>query len=126
VTKTIVTWILTVVPSLLFVVSGGAKLAGLETEGFRGEGFPDGFVYLVGAIELFGALGFLYPRLATWAAVPLVGVMIGATATHAVHGQYGLALVPAAVGVMVGVVGWLRRGRMLVPAAGGAESVARA
>jgi putative oxidoreductase len=113
--KTIVTWTLTVLPAIPLLLAGSAKLAGAMTEGFRAGGFPDGFVYLIGGIEVFGTLAFLYPRLATWAAVPLVTVMIGAVATHAVHGEFGGMPIPGLIGLMVGVVGWLRRDRMLVP-----------
>ena len=124
--KTIGTWVLTVVPSSLLLLSGGAKLAGAETAGFHELGFPDGFVYVVGFVEFFGTLAFLSPRLATWAALPLIGVMIGATATHVGQGQYGMALVPAAFAVMVGVVGWLRRDGMLLPTAHRATAAAQA
>lgn len=122
-TKTLGPWALTVLSVLPMLLAGGAKLAGTMTEDFRAGGFPDGFVYLIGFIEVFGGLAFLHPRLATWMAFPLVGVMIGATGVHALHGHVGEMWIPAILGVMIGIVGWLRRDQRWRPGAAGEHGV---
>ncbi len=65
--------------------------------------------YLVGGLELAGAIGLLIPRLAALAALGLAGVMIGAVITQVlVLGSVVIALTPAFLGVILGLIAWRR------------------
>lgn len=61
--------------------------------------------YLVGTLELAGAIGLLIPRLAGLAALGLVGLMLGAAATQVVvlHAPV-MAVTPVILGVLAGVI----------------------
>ncbi|MGH3908681.1 MAG: DoxX family protein [Pseudonocardiaceae bacterium] len=63
-----------------------------------------------GALELAGAIGLLIPRLCGLAALGLAGVMVGAIVIHlSVLPSVTLALIPALLVVVFGLVAWGRR-----------------
>jgi putative oxidoreductase len=80
-------WILQFLLAALFAVQGGLKLSGSPAwvSRFRAWGYPDHFYYVIGAVEVVGALALLIPRTTRLGAVLLMVVMTGATVTHAVH-----------------------------------------
>lgn len=90
--------VLPVVLSLVFLASGGAKLAGLEFEivAFERWGYPLWFMYFTGVVEVAGGIGLLIRRFSALAAAGLATMMIGAVATHVIHSEWGM-LVAAAV-----------------------------
>ncbi len=77
-------WALRLVLALVFAMAGFAKVAGdpAMVEMFATIGVGQWFRYAVGALELAGAVGVLVPRLSGFAALGLVGLMVGATATN--------------------------------------------
>lgn len=89
---------LSVVLSLVFLASGGAKLAGLEFEivAFERWGYALWFMYFIGAVEVVGAVGLLVRRVAAAAAAGLALMMVGAMGTHVIHAEWGM-LVAATV-----------------------------
>ena len=116
-------WTGQVLLAAFFAFAGLNKLFGLQpevVEQFERIGAGVGFRYLTGALELVGGLGLLVPRLAGLAALGLIGVMIGAAVTHlTVLPPAGLALVPAGLGGLLGLVVWGRwpRTRAIVTSA---------
>ncbi|MFN2348017.1 MAG: DoxX family protein [Thioalkalivibrio sp.] len=64
----IVSWILV----LIFLLSGGAKLAGLEfeIEAFTRWGYPLWFMYLAGALEVAGGIALMVPRFLALGGLP--------------------------------------------------------
>ncbi len=70
--------------TLAFVGAGGAKLAGVEmmVATFDQIGFGQGFRYVTGAIEIFGAVLLWLPRRQVTGAAVLGGTMVGAVLTH--------------------------------------------
>ncbi|ELM3722002.1 DoxX family protein [Edwardsiella piscicida] len=78
---------------IIFLASGAAKLAGLafEQAAFARWGYPQWFMYAVGAAETLGALGLL-SRLRRWAAGGLLLLMLGALQTHLRFGEWGMLL----------------------------------
>ncbi|MEW6590520.1 MAG: DoxX family protein [Pseudomonadota bacterium] len=91
------TRILSYILAALFIASGGAKLASLplEVEAFARWGYAPVFMYVIGVLEVAGAVGLLIPRLSALASLCLAGIMVGAVATHAIHAEWpmlGLAL----------------------------------
>lgn len=78
-------WILQILLAVFFMVAAaGPKLLGEATavEMFALIGAGQWLRYLVGGLELAGAIGLLIPRLAGPAAVGLAGVMVGAALTQ--------------------------------------------
>jgi putative oxidoreductase len=65
--------------------------------------------YLVGVLELAGAIGLLMSRLAGLAALGLVAPMVGAVVTQVfVLDSAVMATTPAILGVVMGLVAWGR------------------
>jgi len=100
-------WVVTLLAAIVMVGPGVQKFTGPTWQRmFRVWGYPEHFYLVVGAIEVFGGLGLLVPRLASACAVVLMIVMAAAAATHLLHGQ-------SAVGdcvfiAMLGVVAFAR------------------
>ena len=72
-------WVLQVLLALQFAMAGLAKVGGDQAmvEMFTTIGIGQWFRYMVGALELFGAIGVLVPRTSG-----LVCLMTGATLTN--------------------------------------------
>lgn len=106
---------LSILLSLLFLASGGAKLAGLQFEiaAFERWGFSLGFMYFIGLVEVAGGIGLLLPRLSALAGAGLAAMMIGAMATHIVHAEWGMLLVAALIFTLSAVRAWIGRGDMM-------------
>lgn len=106
----IVDWILRGIIAAAFVASGGAKLAGVEQMVilFDQIGMGQGLRYLVGGIEIIGAILVIVPRTALPGAGLLAITMAGAVFTHLV--LIGGSPLPAFVLLALnGVVLWMRK-----------------
>ena len=81
---TIALWVLQALLALQFVMAGLTKLFGdpAMVEMFANIGIGQWFRYVVGALEIAGAVGVLIPRVSGLAALGLVCLMIGATLTN--------------------------------------------
>ncbi len=105
-------WVVQVLLALFFAFAGINKLVGFQqevVEAFAQIGFGQWFRYLTGVLELAGAIGLLIPRLSGLAALGLAGVMVGAVLTHLfVLPPVALALVPALLSVVFGLISWGR------------------
>ncbi len=87
--QTIGLWALTLLLVLMFFMVGLDKFTSHGwMERFANWGYPDNFLYVIGVLEMLGAVGLLIPRLAGYAAGGLIVLMIGATITHLVHGEF--------------------------------------
>jgi putative oxidoreductase len=77
-------WGLQILLALQFAMAGLAKVFGDQAmvEMFDTIGIGQWFRYLVGALEVAGAVGVLIPRLSGLAALGLVCLMVGATLTN--------------------------------------------
>jgi putative oxidoreductase len=77
-------WVLQVLLALQFAMAGLAKVGGdpAMVEMFTTIGIGQWFRYMVGALELFGAIGVLVPRTSGLAVLGLVCLMTGATLTN--------------------------------------------
>ena len=82
--KYVALWALQAVLALMFAMAGLAKVFGdpAMVEMFATIGIGQWFRYLVGTLELAGAVAVLVPRLSGLAALGLVGLMAGATLTN--------------------------------------------
>lgn len=102
---------ITLLLALIFISSGGAKLAGLEFEvqAFARWGYPPWFMYLTGALEVSGGIGLLIPRLSALAALCLACLMAGAVATHVIHSEWGMLIVASTIMLLAAWRGWSNR-----------------
>jgi len=77
-------WVLQVLLAVQFMMAGIVKVVGdpAMVEMFATIGIGQWFRYLVGALEISGAVGVLIPRLSGLAALGLVCLMVGATLTN--------------------------------------------
>lgn len=107
---TVALWILQLVLAALFVMAGLMKLFGNEVmvEMFAEIGAGQWFRYVVGALEVTGALGLLVPRLCGLAALGLAGVMAGAVVTNVFVLGYS-PVVALAYLLVAGLIAWFRR-----------------
>ncbi|RZK39065.1 MAG: DoxX family membrane protein [Hymenobacter sp.] len=108
-----IAWILQVLLGLVFILSGFNKLTNLpiSTVIFESMGLPSVLAYVVGGAELLAGIGLIVSRrLARWAALGLLPIMIVAVFLHATKIPGGLANgIPAVTClVLLGVVMWLR------------------
>lgn len=96
--------------TLVFLLAGGAKIIGVElvAQSFEGWGYPPFFMYVIGFAEIILAIGLWLRKTAGFAALGLVGIMVGAVGTHLMFGETGRLAVPIALGVMATIVFWFR------------------
>jgi uncharacterized membrane protein YphA (DoxX/SURF4 family) len=109
-------WLVTLAVAVPMLLAGGTKFQpdGMWPDLFAGWSYSMGFLYLIGSLEVLGALALLVPRLAAYAAVVLWVVMAGAAYTLLTHpGEMGPT--PAFVNLVllsiIAVVRWPRRWR---------------
>lgn len=103
-------WILRLFLAVDFAMAGLMKLSGNElmVQMFTEVGAGQWLRYLVGALEVAGAIGVLIPRLSGLAALGLTLLMGGAVITNAfVLGES--PAVPLGMLVIAGLVAWFRR-----------------
>lgn len=81
---TVLVWLARVVLALMFLGAGASKIFGepAMVTMFADIGAGQWLRYLVGALEIAGAVGVLVPRLSALAATGLALLMVGATATN--------------------------------------------
>jgi uncharacterized membrane protein YphA (DoxX/SURF4 family) len=83
-TTNVALWILQAVLAFQFAGGGLLKLTGSPemVELFAAVGVGQWLRYMVGTLEVAGAVGLLVPRLSGLAALGLAGLMVGATTTN--------------------------------------------
>ncbi|MCZ0752229.1 DoxX family protein [Aeromonas enteropelogenes] len=103
--------ILNMILSLIFLISGVAKLFCLtfEVAAFERWGYALWFMYLIGTIEVVGGLGLLVNRLSALAAVTLAIMMTGAVITHMNHAEWGMLVASSIILSLTTARGWFGR-----------------
>jgi uncharacterized membrane protein YphA (DoxX/SURF4 family) len=104
-------WALQVVLAAAYTFSAFGKLTAeaQNVAGFEAMGLGAPGMYIIGVLELAGAIAMFVPRLTGLAALCFVALMIGAVALTLAIGGGALAAIPAVVGVLAAVVAWGRR-----------------
>jgi hypothetical protein len=108
-------WTIQAILALLFLFTGGLKLA-LPIAALKGPiALPPLFLRFIGACEVLGALGLVLPSLlrvlpilTPIAAGGLVIIMCGATTVTIIGGMVGPAIVPVIVGCLAACVAYGR------------------
>lgn len=105
-------WVLQVLTAAMFVMGAVAKLTSepQSVAGFNEMGLGDGGRYVIGVLELAGAVALLIPILCGLAGVAFVALMVGAVTLTAIY-DADMVAVPAVVLVLVAVIAWARRDR---------------
>lgn len=105
-------WVLQVLGAAIFIFAGFQKLKGdaQQVEGFEAMGLGVAGMYIIGVLEIAGAVGLLLPGVAGFAGLCLVALMIGATiATVGMMGFGPLVAVPVVTLIVAAVIAWGRR-----------------
>src|ERR1051325_2173738 len=102
-------WIIQILLALLFLFAGGTKLV-MPIEEMTKQmpvAMPGLFLRFIGVCEVLGGLGLVLPwlvgirpGLTPLAAVGLLIIMIGATATTIIIGQVVTSILPLVVGIL--------------------------
>ena len=98
--------------ALVFAMAGLAKLAGDQAmvDMFATIGIGQWFRYVVGVLEMAGAVGVLIPRFSGVAAFGLLCLMVGATLTN-LFVLGASPLLPTGLLVVSALIVWGRRAR---------------
>ncbi|MEQ7126950.1 DoxX family protein [Actinopolymorpha sp. B11F2] len=107
--KSITLWVLQVVTALWFLMAALGKFTGDEVvvATFDAIGFGDWFRYLIGVLEVAGAVAMLIPRLVGLAALGFVGLMAGAVLIQLLVVGSG-AFLPVPLLVVSALIAWGR------------------
>ena len=105
-------WTLQVLLAAVYAFSAYGKLTAeaQNVAGFEAMGLGMPGMYIIGLLELAGAIAMFVPALTGLAAACFVALMIGAVIMTAAIGGGALVAIPATVGVVAAVVAWGRRG----------------
>lgn len=112
--KNVVLWILSILLTAMFVMSGSGKLINPAQFGaaFVNWGYPTWFATVIGIVEVVAGIALLVPRVAFYAAGVLAVVMAGAVFTHLkTAGEAPRAAVPAVLLILSVVVALMRRSK---------------
>jgi len=106
---------LTVVLATFFLLAGSIKLdpSPEAVVRFVRWGYPEWFLYLVGAMEMGGAIALLIPRVAGVGALLLGVIMVGATLTHLLHDEMAAVPVPLVLLALLAFVVYVKRDAVL-------------
>jgi uncharacterized membrane protein YphA (DoxX/SURF4 family) len=106
----VILWILQSLAAVVFLLAGGAKLAGAAVTivAFDEIGLGQWFRYVTGGLEVICALLLLILRAAAIGAALLAATMLGAIVTHRfiIGGSPAIAI---ALLVIMSIVAWKRR-----------------
>jgi uncharacterized membrane protein YphA (DoxX/SURF4 family) len=104
-------WTLQVLLAAVYAFSAFGKLTteAQNVAGFEAMGLGTTGMYIIGALELAGAIAMFVPRLTGLAATCFVALMVGAVIITLAIGGGALAAIPATVAVVAAVVAWGRR-----------------
>ena len=104
-------WTLQVLLAAVYAFSAFGKLSAeaQNVAGFQAMGLGNTGMYIIGSLELAGAIAMFIPRLTGLAATCFVALMIGAVTMTLAIGGGALAVIPATVLVLAAVVAWGRR-----------------
>lgn len=105
-TKKTLMWICIVLLALQFLAASAGKLTGAAEENFIRWGYSTVFMYIIGVLEFFCAIGLFFPGFRKRAALGIIVIMAGAAYTHLTHDEgirviHNAILVLLALGVFV-------------------------
>ena len=109
--KNILAWILTAIMTFQLGMAGFFKVIAHEdwVNNFSRWDYPLWFMYVIGVLQLAAVVGLYIPKTRIWAAMGIIGLMIGAFATHMMNGE--TTSIGGSIGliVMSAAFIWLRK-----------------
>jgi uncharacterized membrane protein YphA (DoxX/SURF4 family) len=110
----VVLWVTQVVLAAMFVMASLPKVTGdpVMIDLFDAVGAGQWLRYVVGVLELAGAIGLLVPRLCGLAALGLTMLLVGASLTNVVALGASPAI-PVGYLLVAAVIAWFRRDSIL-------------
>jgi uncharacterized membrane protein YphA (DoxX/SURF4 family) len=105
-------WVLQALSAVFFAVASAApKLLAHEsaTEGFDKIGYGDWFMYLIGTLELAGAIALVIPLLSGASALAFIGLMIGAFLYQVTVFDGEFWFTPVIIAAIMAFIAWGRR-----------------
>ena len=104
-------WTLQVLLAAVYAFSAYGKLTAeaQNVAGFEAMGLGMPGMYIIGLLELAGAIAMFVPALTGLAATCFVALMVGAVILTWAIGGGALVAIPATVGVVAAIVAWGRR-----------------
>lgn len=104
--RSLKTWMACAIISTIFVLAALPKLLGAEfmADAFDEWRYPVEFMYVVGLLEIGGAMLILIPAAARFGFFVLMFVMCGAIVTHLMSGEIAMIVVPLAMLIFVAIV----------------------
>jgi putative oxidoreductase len=105
-------WLTQVALAVMFLMSGGSKLAGVPAmvSLFDALGLGQWFRYVTGVIEVASGIALLVPSAAVFGAMLLIATMLGAAAANLFLGQSPAA--PLVLLLVAAAVAWTRRNQL--------------
>lgn len=106
-------WVLQSVLAAVYVSSALPKLVAdpQTAAAFEPIGLGPTGLFVIGLLEIAGAVALLIPRLCGLAGLAFVGLMVGAVIATVAGVGAEMAALPAALLVLVAIVAWARRHR---------------
>jgi putative oxidoreductase len=103
-------WTLLALISLAFLLAGSTKVTGQPSAvaGFVSVHLPIWFMYVVGTLEILGAIGLWIPRLSRYAIGGLSIILLGAIVTTAIFQGIAVAFMPLIYLLIFGVIVWMK------------------
>ena len=104
-------WVLQVILAAVYLMAASTKLTSdpMTVAGFEAMGLGTTVMYIIGVLEVAGAIALFVPRLTGLAALCFVALMIGAVGFTLASVGGAFVAIPAVVGVLAAVVAWGRR-----------------
>jgi uncharacterized membrane protein YphA (DoxX/SURF4 family) len=111
--RNVALWVLQVLIAAAFIMAAVTKVTAYPqaVHTFDQIGLGHWFMYLIGSLELAGAIAVLIPRLCGLAGLAFVGLLIGATITELLVSDVTGAATPAVYVIPVTIIAWARRDR---------------
>lgn len=105
----ILSWILRALVALGFLGASLGKLSNNPSviEMFENWGFPSGFHFVIGIIELLLAILILIPKTLKIGLIGFIVILIGAMATHLINDPIGQLIRPVIFGVLIAGIHYL-------------------
>ncbi len=105
----VISWILRGLVALGFLMASLGKLTNNESviEMFNNWGFPDGFYFVIGIIELTLTVLLLIPKTLKIAIIGIVIVLIGASITHLINDPLNQLIRPSIFFALVAIIFYL-------------------
>ncbi len=100
-----------IIPGLVLLFGGLSKFteAAQWEADFASWGYPVSMVPVLGVVEVLAAVAILVPRSRFYGAAAIIVIMLGASVTRVINGQFGPGVFTLAIAGIAGISGWWAR-----------------